>query len=310
MTKLLAGREVWIEIRKVARRSDTRHVAVAFLGAAATKLLPLRAGDVLVANLSEAAIRAGSTNVAAARAFFRRGVRLCNSQNLHAKLFVFDSTAIVGSANASENSASVLLEAAAKVTDARFAARARLYIQGLAHQTVTPAYLRLCARWQKESAPARKRLRRSIKLAGGGRAARVWLLGSTPTDFDTRTNDDRRAQGRIKAPRRFRREPIRWPGAPLFGPQDQVIMAHSEGGHLQVSPPARFLIEGRSATGDRVIYIEVPHRPKAPSVPKFRKLVARALKTRRKAIPTRRIPTAWVPEFLQLWPNGYFASER
>lgn len=310
MAKLLTAREVWTEIRLAVRRGRSRHVAVAFLGSASPRLLALRSGDLLVVNLSESAVRNGSTSVRAARAFYRRGVHLCNSEQLHAKLFVFDDTVIVGSANASENSASILLEAAVKITDERVAARARKFIQSLAHQTVTPAYLRLCARWQKESARARKQLKQSrgARVKGKPRGSRVWILSSTPAEFTTRATDDRNAQRRIRAPREFRREPISWFGAPNLGPQDQVIVAHFERGHLEVSPPGRFLARGKSVEGKTVIYVELPHRPRVASVSKFRKLVGRGLGVRRKTIPTKRIPQGWVSEFLQLWPKGFSIS--
>lgn len=163
MAKLLTGRNVWVEISRAARKSGTRHVAVAYLGAASPKLLALKSGDVLVINLSEAAVRGGATNVDAAWAFYRRGVHLCNSEHLHAKVFTFGNTVIVGSANASSNSADLLEEAAVKIVDVRVAANARRFILGQAGQSVTPAYLRLCAKWQRESAPDRRRLAKPPK---------------------------------------------------------------------------------------------------------------------------------------------------
>lgn len=308
--KLLTARDVWPEIRREARTAESRHVAVAFLGEASPKMLSLRPGDVLVANLSEAAIRTGATSVRAARAFFRRGVHLCNAEDLHAKLFVFDDTVIVGSANASENSAESLVEAAAKIVDKGIAATARRFVQGLAVQTVTPAYLRLCAHWRAESAPDRKRLKRPAHRTRQTKPgkSRVWVLSSAPHDFTTRRADDRQAQRRIAAPREFVREPLAWRRAPDLRPQDQIVIAHAEGGRLQVFPPGRFLSRGKSVEGDTIIYVEQPRWPLKAPASRFTRLVQKAFRTRQRTIPTRRIPSGWVSAVFQLWPKGYSAA--
>jgi len=310
--KLLTARDVWPEIRREVRTAKSRHVAVAFLGEASPKMLSLRPGDILVANLSEAAIRSGATSVRAARAFFRRGVHLCNAEDLHAKLFVFDDTVIVGSANASERSAESLVEAAAMIVDKRIAALARRFVLGLAFQTVTPAYLRLCAEWRAESAPARRHLKQPVRRRGQSRPgkSRLWVLSSQPYDFTTRRTDDRHAQRRIKAPREFVREAIAWRRAPDLRSQDQVVIAHAEGGRLQVFPPGRFLFRGRAVEGDTIIYLEQPRWPMKASVSKFRTVVRRAFRTRGRNIPTRRVPSGWVSEVLQLWTKGYSASRQ
>lgn len=216
---------------------------------------------------------------------------------------------IVGSTNASRLSEDTLLEAAVKITDAKIASAARRFINSVAGKTVTPAYLRLCARWQAESAPARRRLRQPSQRSSKAKLgkARLFILGSEPDEFDTRKSDDQQAQSRIKTPREFVREPLRWIRPPAFREQDQVIIAHLDRKRLQVFPPGRFLFRGKTFDGAPVIYLEQPRAPIKASARKFRKLVTRSFGIRRTRVPTRRIPRAWVAEFLQLWPKGYSA---
>lgn len=58
--------DVWPVISAAARRRKG-HVAVAYLGTGATKLLPLESGSVLVVDASEAAVCSGRTDLVSSR---------------------------------------------------------------------------------------------------------------------------------------------------------------------------------------------------------------------------------------------------
>ena len=99
------GPSPWPHITRAIGTRGARHAAIAYLGQDAPELLPLRAGDLLVVNASKAAIRAHATSPAALAYYLNKGVRVLSSPTLHAKVIVTNRRAVVGSANASENSA-------------------------------------------------------------------------------------------------------------------------------------------------------------------------------------------------------------
>ncbi len=307
MTELFTGKTVWPEIRRVGRVSRVHHVAVAYLGSDAPNLLPLRAGDTLVVDLSENTVRTGSTNVEAASRLLKRGVRLFTASYLHAKLFVFDNVILVGSANASGHSADTLVEAAARISNAGIAHAARQFVKALALRPVTPAYIKLCRQWWNESKPDRKRFRRAVRRRSpsGTASERYWLFSSVPYAFDTRRDDDKKAQQRILKPRQYVREPLAWTRPPRLTLQDQVIMAHQVGNRLEIFPPSRVLSFGKSKQGDSIVYVEQPREPRLAKEEDFRRAVRSAFKLTSKRIPTRRVPASEVPRFLALWQRGY-----
>jgi hypothetical protein len=110
--------------------------AIAYLGWQAPQLLPLKKGDVLVVNASDAALLTHSTSPEALRAYVDDSVHVFSVPNLHAKVLVTATKAVIGSANASTHSGE--LEETIAVTDEPAARKALLdFIRGLA-ATATP----------------------------------------------------------------------------------------------------------------------------------------------------------------------------
>lgn len=141
----VSGRpHVWRMITKsAARASDgARYVAVAYLGTGAFEHLPLGRGDTLVVDCSERSARAGQTDPAEVRKYLNAHVNVYSYEGLHSKVYVFDDTAIIGSANASQSSRDRLEEAVVVVNDKTAVAHARQYVTTLAHQKLTRASLK------------------------------------------------------------------------------------------------------------------------------------------------------------------------
>lgn len=109
MLKVVSA-NLWSAIRKKAQHAEQRKAAVAYVTDSA--LLPLRKGDLLVTDASNASIAGGRTSAAALQKYFKAGVELFSLPALHAKILVLDDWAVVGSANASQHSASFYFEAA------------------------------------------------------------------------------------------------------------------------------------------------------------------------------------------------------
>jgi hypothetical protein len=107
-------------------------VAVAYLGQAGDKLLPLAKDSKLVVDVSLAAVRAGITHPGALLRIRKKGVRIFTAPLLHSKVFAFDGIGFVGSTNASARSRDLLSEAVVRIADGPTLADIRSYVDGLA----------------------------------------------------------------------------------------------------------------------------------------------------------------------------------
>ncbi|MGH8920946.1 MAG: phospholipase D family protein, partial [Actinomycetes bacterium] len=120
----------WPHITRAIRTRGARHAAIGYLGQDAPDLLPLRAGDVLVVNASRAAVKAHATSPAALAHYLNKGVRVLSCPTLHAKVIVTARRAVIGSANASENS-TLSGDAVVITDDPDIIASVRRFIDGL-----------------------------------------------------------------------------------------------------------------------------------------------------------------------------------
>jgi hypothetical protein len=112
----LVTTNVWNEITAAASSATkSSHVAVAYFGSKGPSLLPLLKGSALVADVSIPTVAQGSTSPAALNQLRKAGVDIYSVQYLHAKVFAFEAVAFVGSTNASQRSATTLVEAVLKI---------------------------------------------------------------------------------------------------------------------------------------------------------------------------------------------------
>ena len=111
MTRFLYADEVWEEITKAVLESSRTRAAVAYV--TQIEALPLKSGDVLVADASDLAIASGQTSANAIETLVD-GCHCRLSRGLHAKVVIADSTLFTSSANASGSSLNALFEAALK----------------------------------------------------------------------------------------------------------------------------------------------------------------------------------------------------
>ena len=138
--------DIWDRISALAKKSKTRHVAVAYIASRGSKMLPLSKGDVLVVDMSEVRLRNGTTDPNLIEEYMNKGVAVYSSRRLHAKVFVFDDLAVVGSTNVSSYSEEVLTEAAVLTTDSDTVRAARDFVLGLANdlKPIDRDYLAKC----------------------------------------------------------------------------------------------------------------------------------------------------------------------
>jgi hypothetical protein len=132
----------WPAITKALRSAGPRYAAVAYVASGADELMPLRAGDVLVANIGDAAMASRATSPAVIRTFLDRGVDVYSLERLHAKVMATRRLAVIGSANASVNSATNVDEAVVITDDQATIEQVRAFVQSLDLAVpVTPEFL-------------------------------------------------------------------------------------------------------------------------------------------------------------------------
>lgn len=116
---------LWFSCTHLAENSSLTRGAVAFAGVDAAELLPLRPGDEIVVDASDARVQAGVTSPDAIDAWIKQGGTVYSVPALHAKVLRFtldgdegiQELTVVGSGNVSTRSAKDLIEAAVLVDD-------------------------------------------------------------------------------------------------------------------------------------------------------------------------------------------------
>lgn len=126
------GTDVWAKVRSEMKGRSRRYAAVSYIGRQGAELLPLRRGDHLVCDGSDAVLKSGGTSPAALRELVNRGVHVWSVGGLHAKVLANDSVAVIGSANASTHSNERLLEAVAILPTKASATRVAAFVTALA----------------------------------------------------------------------------------------------------------------------------------------------------------------------------------
>ena len=272
MTTQFQGVTVWPLIRKAVRSSQRpAHVAVAYLGQGASRLLPLPPGSRLVVDASESAVKSGQTCPSELARLQKRGVRVFSATNLHAKVFVVDSKVFVGSANVSRRSSNALVEAVVMTSDRAVVAGAKRFVADLCMIELGPERL---SRLGKLYRPPKLTGSSSLRTRPNGRRVRpalpqVWIAQLVAADWPEWTDEalergHQAAKDRMNRPRRHTIDKFSWGKNPSFRPGDIVVqVVKEEDGRRMVSPPGTVLhIEKWNRRRDsRVfVYLEVPVR--------------------------------------------------
>jgi hypothetical protein len=244
-TKFLQPR-LWETIRKISKRAKHRTVAVAYLGTGASTILPLRKGDALIVDMTLGTVRGGQTNPYEVQKYFDKGVNVYSCPNLHAKTFLFDRTAIVGSTNVSKRSEKGLIEAALVTSEKMQVSRIRGFLKSLMFLQVDKKWITTC-----------KRAYRPPKFTSSyhdttNPMSRLWVAATWPIEFKGREKvmvdrEEKQARKKIKEKKKYEPNTIRFLTgksgiAQLIKPDDMIIDIWHEGKKtIQVYPPARVL---------------------------------------------------------------------
>lgn len=268
--------EVWSTITKLAKKAKRGDVAVAYLGTGAHQRLPLRRGSTLVIDAGEGRVKCGITDPSEIRYYIDRGVKVYHRGGLHAKVFVLDGTAVVGSTNVSQHSEYVLDEAAVLSDNRNVVAACRAFVGGLALERITLAEVeRLEAMYKPPRGGG----------GGGGRPGHkrtaskhspLWVVKTH--DLTTLSQEEQdlidagqaKAEEEIQDRKRYAVSWIRSTGHGRYPDQvrkgDQIIQLYECDGGLEVWPPCRVVRVGRRhrirrGAGEascRVVYLEEP----------------------------------------------------
>ena len=168
--------DVWDRLRQLSKKSKRRSIAVAFLSD--PYLVKLRHGDLLIVDASDGRIKCGETSAKALASILRKRTAIFSLPNLHAKVFVFDDTAIIGSTNVSRNSSLALIEAAL-VTDDRATVSQTLALIESLKEKATKVDSQFIARISKIKVQKRKGAGPSQKgwPKVGNLGTRTWIVG-------------------------------------------------------------------------------------------------------------------------------------
>lgn len=281
---------LWPTITRLAKKAKRKHVAVAYLGTGATRLLPLRKDDVLVIDMSTDAVKSGQTNPYEAEKYVKKGVKVYTCSNLHAKIYVFDATLLIGSANVSQHSKNNLIEAGLMCRDKAVLTQALGLIRSLQAEPATPKYIELCRKLYEPPRPWRD-TKKKRKHFPTPLHSRLWLLSISPVDLSEEEealchDGEERASKKIKDTRKFDLSSIRWTGksgiSRCIKEGDLVVQIWNDKKKRKVYPPSRVVQLTHFQSFDErkspmmFIHIEEPSHPSLMSWPAFKEKVEKA----------------------------------
>jgi len=184
---------LWEHLPKLARGSKRRQAAVAYVSD--DSVIRFKKGDTLIVDASEGVIKGGLTSAKVLNRAFQGGVEIFSCPNLHAKVYVFDRTAVVGSSNTSESSADRLLEAAVITDEPSIVSASRKLIKELQHksQRIGQAELQRLLK-----IPVERKVsfgtRRLPSVNVNPQPGATWLVATHPLNMTRYTKEEKRAE--------------------------------------------------------------------------------------------------------------------
>ena len=302
--------DIWPQLTKAARSSrQPCFVAVAYFGKGAGKLLPLAKGSRLVVDASERSVAAGQTCPADLSKLVKHGVKVYSVPNLHAKVFVLGGAAYIGSANVSNRSASQLVEAVIRTTDASAMRAARQFVLDHCLHELTPTVLKeLAKHYRPPLIPGGKRGKKAAKQTSTQPTMPRLLLSQLQlydwSDSEQAIHDAGLpvAKKCRKHPQTYNLDAISITGKCIYERGDVIIQVTKEGrGKEFVSPPGNVLHTESGRDGNSkstIVYIECPNRPRK-SIQVLARILGCTLKQLRFGGLVR--PAAFARDLLNTW---------
>jgi hypothetical protein len=177
MNELLST-ELWPRLKSLAKHAKKKHAAIGYV--TDDKKVRFGKNDVLITDASDEAIKSGQTSAVVLKEAFERKALIYSVSGLHAKVYVFDKYAAIGSANLSLHSEQ-LIEAALLTDHPTAVSTARLFIEHLKFgaELVDESFIqRICK--IRVSPRIKSHFKTRSKLSKD-RVSRSWLVGLKPT---------------------------------------------------------------------------------------------------------------------------------
>jgi len=312
MSAKLITSKIW-QIISAAAKGTKRpaHVAVAYFGNGAAKLLPLPKGSRLVVDASIPRVKSGLTCPAELKKLHKKGVLIYSVQNLHAKLFVFGSKAFVGSTNVSNNSAGTLVEAVISTTNKKAISDAKGFVQSLCLHELGPEAIDSLAKLYN---PPRFSPQGKAKPDGETPVdepifSRVLLAqlnrdDPPPGSEKTQKTGLQKAKKEMKQPRRHTLDDFWHKGNCSYRLGDIVIQVVDEGDDRRmVSPPATIVhLEPWQDKKNKYTfaYLEMPNKKRM----NFEKLASKLGKgTKKKLKKNGKVSSSFALNLMKAWTN-------
>ncbi len=251
LTRFVFREALWSELQARVRAPARVRAAVAYIGTGGAKLLPLKADDELIVDMSLPTVRHGATDPKEIRKLIRRGVRVWTRESLHAKFFVMGNAVLAGSANISRNAYERLDEAGLLTTSPAAVRQALAAFAKMCTEPVRPKYLAQCI---KEYRPPVFNAGRSPAKRGGtpDLRAKLWFVGRVVplelSDAEERILEkaDEQARKRLRLKSETELNWVRFGKPPAFWksiqPGDWLLCRTIENGQpAYVEPPQQVL---------------------------------------------------------------------
>lgn len=309
MNSQLLTEQIWDRITELAKQAKHATVAVAYFSQGASRILPLKKGSVLILDLSLAAVKSGQTCPAEVSKLIRQGVEVHSCSNLHAKVFVFDKRAIIGSTNVSNRSASSLIEAAVEISDPSIVAQCTQFVEALRGEHVDLLYAKKLAKFYKPPQIGKGPATRTPQYST------LWAVPLVRRDWDEEDNrayekGEPVAKRKLKDEARFELQDYVSEGAGYRRPLrvgDLILQATTEAGKRVMLSPVSRVIHIRRYTvdgaGRMVVFLRTP-KVRRKSLKEVKERIGKAWKILR-TLETPRVVSdkAMVHALLQLWPS-------
>jgi hypothetical protein len=242
--------DTWPRIHTLSKESRQKFVAVPFLVSGATRRLPLKRGDVLIVRFDKRTVKAGLTDPHEVVKYIKHGVQVHSTNNLHAKVFILGTTAIVGSQNVSANSEEGLVEAAIETNDPRTVRQCKSFVKSLRGDIVELPYAEKMIRYYRPPKRGYEKQKRTRNKGPVIEQSGLWIVplvrgGWDDTDFENEVIAKDSAKKRLTKPRVFVLDDFKWDNDMFLRKLQEgqrVLMCIKENDRrVMVSPPGRVL---------------------------------------------------------------------
>lgn len=305
---LLTG-DTWTQITALAQKESSAKVAVAYFGQGASRLLPLKEGSVLVADLSQSAVRSGQSCPQEIIKLIRKGVEVHSCSNLHAKVFAFGRRAIIGSMNVSANSAHSLIEAGIETTDPEVVRSCKDFVDSLRGEHVDLDYACRLAKIYKPPKFS------GVKKNATPSHPPFWAVPLEHSEWETEDDEvfekyEEVARKKLKDQERFDLDKYQWTGGGFRRPLhvgDLVVQVTKEiPKKIMLSPVSRVVLIQRYRVGgeDRMIVFLQSPKLRRKNLKDVKERIGNAASLLKKLANPRLIRNRKsVHQLLQLWPS-------